>query len=278
MISKFIETNSIKLHYLDRPAEDKPVLILLHGLTANAHAFDGLVSHGLNENFHLITPDLRGRGLSDKPAFQYTLEEHAEDILGLIEGLKLKKVFLGGHSYGGLLSTFIAAHYPKVVKKLILIDAAMQMNDKVLDMLGPTLARLDKTFKNIDVYMKEMKAAPQNTFWDKDMESYYKADANVKEDGTVNPYPNLANILEVSANVGLQDWPDTFKMVSQASLLINGVDNYTLDEPLLPDFRAKETAAIMKKCTYVKVLGNHQTMLYGKGAKEIVEAINNFLD
>lgn len=277
MQSKFIETNHIRLHYLDWGNNDKPLLILLHGLTANAHAFDGLVSHGLARHFHLITPDLRGRGLSDKPAFHYNLRDHAEDILGLMESLKAESIFLGGHSYGGLLSAFISSKYPERAEKLILLDAAMQMNDHVLEMLGPTLARLDKTYKNYDAYIAEMKAAPQNTFWDKDMDSYYKADANVRADGTVNPYPNLTNIIEVSADVGRQDWKQIFQSIQQPSLLVNGQDIYTLGEPLLPEVRAEETAELMQDCTLVKVDGNHQTMLYDKGAQQIVNAIINFL-
>lgn len=277
MESKFVEVNNINLHYIERSAKDRPTLILLHGLTANAHAFDGLVSHGLNNHYNLICPDLRGRGLSDKPAFHYTFQDHADDIIGLINHLKLEQVYLGGHSYGGLLSVFIAAHYPQIAKKLVILDAAVQMNDNVLEMLGPALSRLDKTFPNYDAYIKEMKEAPQNTFWDDDMDSYYKADANIRADGTINPYPNLANIIEVSMDTGRQNWKELFSKVNHPAILINAVDNYTLGEPLLPDFRAKETVTFMKDCKYIAVDGNHQTMLYGDGAKEIVKAIVEFL-
>lgn len=277
MQSKFVETNHIRLHYLDWENDGKPLLLLLHGLTANAHAFDGLVSHGLAEHVHLITPDLRGRGLSDKPAFHYNFQDHANDIVGLMDALKIEKLIMGGHSYGGLLSAYIASNYPERVEKLILLDAASKMNDNVLEMLSPTLSRLDKTFKSYDDYIQDMKAAPQNTFWDKDMDSYYKADANIRADGTVNPYPNLANIIEVATDTGRQDWEEIFTSIGQHAILVNGQDIYTLGEPLLPEIRAEETVQMMKHCKLIKVDGNHQTMLYGDGAKEIVKAITNFL-
>lgn len=252
-------------------------MVLLHGLTANAHAFDGLVSHGLTRQIRLISPDLRGRGLSGKPAFHYTLEDHARDILGLLDHLNIDQALLGGHSYGALLSIYLAANYPDRVAKLVLLDAAAEMNTNAPVMLGPTLSRLDKTFPSLAAFLEEMKAAPQNTFWDKDMEAYYKADAELKEDGTVSPHSNLSNIIEVATGTAQQAWIQTFEQARQPALLVNGLDNYTMDQPLLPDFKAKETVALMHDCRYAGVNGNHQTMLYGDNAGQVVEAITSFL-
>jgi len=249
----------------------------MHGLTANAHAFDGLLSHGLAKHFRFFSPDLRGRGLSSRPAFRYTLEDHAQDILGMLDYLGIEKALLGGHSYGGLLSVYMAANYPERVEKLIILDAAAEMNPHAPAMLGPTLSRLDKHFPSYEVYLNEMKAAPQNTFWDKDMESYYKADVFIKEDGTATPYPNLSNIIEVATGVAQQPWKETFENAKQPALLINAVEDYTMGEPLLPDFKAKETQELMNNCKYVAVYGNHQTMLYADNAKHIVDAIERFL-
>ena len=57
-----INTNNINLHYLHYEG-DQPTIILMHGLTANAHAFDGLMAEGLGAAFHVLSIDLRGRGL-----------------------------------------------------------------------------------------------------------------------------------------------------------------------------------------------------------------------
>jgi len=273
----FIKSNHIDLHFIEHHPKGHPGLILLHGLSANAHAFDGLLSHGLAKHFRFFSPDLRGRGLSSKPAFGYTPENHAQDILGMLDYLNIEKALLGGHSYGGLLSVYIAANYPDRVEKLVILDAAAEMNPNAPAMLGPSLSRLDKNFDSYDVFLAEMKKAPQNTCWDKDMESYYKADGFVREDGTVNPYPNLMNIVEVAAGAAQQPWKELFASVRQPALLVNGLDNYTMNEPLLPDFKARETQELMQDCRYVGVEGNHQTMLYGANAASIVHAIEAFL-
>lgn len=273
----FIQTNNIRLHYADYPS-DGPLLLLMHGLTANAHAFDGLVAAGLVPAFRLVSPDLRGRGLTDHPAFRYTLQEHAEDILGLLDHLGVEKVYLGGHSFGGLLSCYLAVHYPKRVEKLIILDAAAEMNPHVAEMLGPALSRLDKKYPSFDAFIEEMKKAPQNTIWDEHMRSYYEADVMPTEEGGVTPRPNLTNILEVSYHVGSIAWPALMGRITQTALLVNAPDNYTMDMPLLPDDKARETVELMQDARYVAVDGNHHTMLYADGARQIVKAIRKFLE
>lgn len=273
----FIDTNKIRLHYIDY-ASDGPLLLLLHGLTANAHAFDGLVDAGLVPDFRLVAPDLRGRGLTDHPAFRYSLQEHAEDVLGLMNHLGVQKVVLGGHSFGGLLSFYLAANYPDRVEKLIVLDAAAEMNPHVAEMLGPVLARLDKKYASFDAYLEEIKKAPQNTFWDEAMRSYYQADVMETENGGVTPRPNLTNILEVSYHVGSLSWPTIVSKVQQPVLLANGLDNYTMDMPLLPDDKARETVELLPDARYLGVDGNHHTMLYADGARQIVKAIRKFLE
>ena len=67
MTDNFVSVNNINLHYIDHGANG-PVLILMHGLTANANAFDAVIP-GLQTSYQVICPDLRGNGLSDKPAF-----------------------------------------------------------------------------------------------------------------------------------------------------------------------------------------------------------------
>ena len=98
-MGQFLRTNNIQLHFIDHGGQG-PGLLLLHGLTANAHAFDGYIGAGLTQHFHLYTADLRGRGQSDKPEKGYTMADHARDIIGLIGHLEAGPILLGGHSFG----------------------------------------------------------------------------------------------------------------------------------------------------------------------------------
>ena len=271
----FIDVSDIKIHYVDHHS-DGPVLILLHGLTANANAFDALIE-GLQPSYRVICPDLRGNGLSDKPAFCYTVEEHVQDILGLITHLGEKKVYLGGHSFGGYLAFYMAANYPHVVDKLVILDAAKSMNPIAPQMLSKAISRLDAIYPSFDDYIAHVKKAPYLDFWDHAMLSYYRADVEDLPKGHVKPRCNIMAVTEKSMALGSIDWPGVIELIEHHTILINALDNYTMGEPLLPEEIAKETVEMMKNAQYAGVDGNHQTMLYGPGAKQVVAHMEGFL-
>ncbi|HVE60735.1 MAG TPA: alpha/beta hydrolase [Chitinophagaceae bacterium] len=276
MPEHFVETNGIRLHYIESKG-DGVTIILMHGLTANANAFDGLIAAGLSPAFNVISIDLRGRGKSDQPANDYTMATHAKDIVGFLDALKIKSAVIGGHSFGALLTFYLTAHYPERVEKMILLDAAAKMHPNTKEMLVPALSRLGQTFPSFNVYLDKVKQAPYIDFWDEQMASYYRADVKENDDKTVTPIPQLNNMLLAVNGALAEPWLDYIQGVNKPAILINGGGVYTLDAPLLPEENARETVAMMKDCKYLKVQGNHQTMLYGEGAKEIVSAIKIFL-
>jgi len=159
----------------------------------------------------------------------------------------------------------------------VILDAAKAMNPKAAEMLGKALSRLDATYHSFDDYIAHVKKAPYLTFWDPAMRSYYRADVEDLPKGHVKPRANSMAMAEKSMALASIDWPSVIEMIEQPTLLINALDNYTLGEPLLPEEIAKETVAMMKHAKYAGVDGNHQTMLYGDGAKEIVKDIKAFL-
>jgi len=271
----FIDTNGIRLHYLEYPGNG-PLLILMHGLTANAHAFAGILETGLDKHFRIISVDLRGRGLSDKPAFNYSMEEHAQDILGLLDGLGVDKAIFCGHSFGGLLSVYLGACYPKQVDKLIILDAAARMNPHAAEMLAYRLSTLDIRYPSLAEYLTEIQSAPYNTFWAEPMRAYYMADVRDHDEGGVTPRPQLANIIQASMGLADVPWPQLMADIQAPVLLINAPGEYTLGEPLLPPEYARETLDLLPNARLVTVAGNHHTMLYGEGAEQISEEIVAF--
>lgn len=255
----------------------KPTLILMHGLTANAHCFDGLIQAGLSPKYHVISLDLRGRGKSDKPDTGYGMAEHTQDVLGLLDHLGIEKAVIGGHSFGALVTFYLAAHFPERVDKMILLDAAAQMHPNTREMLGNTMSRIGQTFASFEEYLAKVRQAPYLNYWEDTMLSYYRADVLENQDGTFTQRSKPEHIVEAVTQVLSEPWLDYIQNVSQPAILCNATGVYNLDAPLLPKENALATVQMMKNCTYHEVWGNHQTMLYGQGAKEITEAITGFL-
>ena len=122
------ETNEINIHYI-RTGGDKPILVLLHGLAANGACWTDL-AHALEKEYDIIMPDARGHGESSVPDYGYRYEDYANDVISLINSLRLPPVILLGHSMGGMTAAFLASRCPKLLRGLILADPTF-LNTKV---------------------------------------------------------------------------------------------------------------------------------------------------
>ena len=280
MKERFTESNGIELHYLDY-ISDGATMFLLPGLTANAYNFDGLIQAGLSERLHILAVDLRGRGLSSKPSTGYKMSDHAADIIGLMDDLDISQAIIGGHSFGGLLSLYLAANYPDRVSKLVVMDAAAKLvNPRVIELIKPSLDRLGKRFSTWDEYLSEIKKAPFYAgWWDATIESYFRADVQINEDGSVQSRSRPANIFEALVGASDEDWFTHVAGITQPAILIRGNDAFGLADtpPIVTQHEANETVQRMSNCQYTEVPGNHMTMLYGEGARQIVGAITGFV-
>ncbi len=275
--SHLVHANGINIHYIRYENPGKPTLLLLHGLTANCRAFEGLVSHGLGKHFDLISVDMRGRGLSSHPVYGYTIKSHAKDIIELLKLLHIDQVTLVGHSYGGFLSSYLCYYYPTHVNKVIFLDSAPEMHPRTSEMLQTAMGRLDKIYPSKQDYFEAIRKAPYINFWDEDMEAYFEADIKTLPDGTVTPRTDLAQIIQVALDVGISPIGKYFKHLRHEALLICAMDNYNLGEPILPGYLAEKAVSNMRNAKVEYVDGNHHTMVYGNHAKQVVKMINAFL-
>ena len=276
----FVKTNGIRIHAHDHGG-DGPTLVLIPGLTANARCFDG-VAAALGGSLRLVAPDMRGRGLSDKPEGSYSIVEHAADVLGLLDALGIERAWLGGHSFGGMLTMAIAARHPERVERAILLDATLSATrPEVRDAIRPSLARLEQRYPSFDDYLAQIRAAPyyHGFEWDPVVESYYRADVSAAEDESVRPRSRPDQIAAVIDGVVEEQWPAIVPAVRCPTLLVRATGGYGPPgaPPLISAAQAEETLALLADRRYVEVPGNHQTMLYGAGARGIAAAIREFL-
>ena len=276
---KFLAAGDVNIHYLDIPGGSPP-LVLLHGLSANAHCFGGLIGAGLSPSFRVIAPDLRGRGKTDKPATGYTMADHARDVLSLLDALGLERVVLAGHSFGGYLAIYIAARFPERVEKLIVIDAAITLNPRVGELLKPSLDRLTRISPSIDAYLADARSAPHlDGYWDTDIERYFRAEIQENADGTAQSATSAMAIGQALQGVAAEPWLEWVGAVRQPTLLLNATGAYgPAGTPALvePEY-ARQTAAAFADVQYVQVPGNHMTMVFGAAAPVVAAEIERFV-
>ncbi len=76
----------------------------------------------LSAHFRLITPDLVGAGLSDKPDIEYRPDQLLEFLVGFMDALEIPQASVVGNSMGAGLAIGLALDHPARVSQLILVD------------------------------------------------------------------------------------------------------------------------------------------------------------
>ncbi|MCW3127103.1 MAG: alpha/beta fold hydrolase [Bacteroidetes bacterium] len=118
---QFFSINGAKL-WIEQKGTGEPLILISGGPGGShlgMHSFDTLA-----DACKLIYFDAYGRGRSDqaRDPKEYTLARDIEDIEGIRIALKLDKLSILGHSYGGLVAQGYALKYPEHVSKLILVS------------------------------------------------------------------------------------------------------------------------------------------------------------
>lgn len=119
--SRYLQTDSIRIHYLEWNHTGDSTIILLHGLYDDANTWSA-VAQLLARNYRVIALDRRGAGLTDKPDKGYDFQTLANDVLSFVNKLNLKRVRLVGHSAGAGVALTVAATNPEKVDSVVLVD------------------------------------------------------------------------------------------------------------------------------------------------------------
>jgi pimeloyl-ACP methyl ester carboxylesterase len=277
---RYVQTNGIRLHYLEHFGPE-PTLVLAPGLTANAHSFDGLIAAGLPRAATVLALDLRGRGESDHPDTGYTMEDHAQDVVGLLDALGLERVVMGGHSFGGLLTYWLAANHPDRVARCIVLDAPAVVDPQVVEQIKPSLARLGEVYASWEEYLAFIRAMPyfEQGDWTPEMERYFRADVRAREDGNVEARSRPETIQAAVEGTTTVDWPATVARVAQPTLLVRAPGNFGPAgfPPILSRENAETTVGLLAHGQLEEGLGNHLTFMFGEGARVLTEHIAGFL-
>ena len=102
-----VPLDDLTLHTVEWPGPE-PTILAIHGSGMSAYSLTALAER-LSPEVRVIALDLRGHGLSDKPAHGYEIARHAQDIRALIKALDLQRPVLLGFSMGGAVAAVAAA-------------------------------------------------------------------------------------------------------------------------------------------------------------------------
>jgi non-heme chloroperoxidase len=132
----------VKLEVLDWGGRGRPV-VLLTGLGNDAHVFDRFAPK-LTGSYHVYGITRRGFGDSSAPSSGYSADRLGDDVLAVLDALKINRPILVGHSIAGEELSSVGSRHPERVAGLIYLDA------------GYGYAYYDRSQGNMDIDLADL--------------------------------------------------------------------------------------------------------------------------
>ena len=263
------QNQDLKMAYMDiQPGKPNgKTVVLLHGKNFNGAYWKTTVEALAKEGYRVIVPDQIGFGKSSKPiGYQFTFQQLAQNTKAVLDELKIDKIYLLGHSMGGMIATRFTLMYPETVEKLILENP-----------LGLEDWKLVAPYASIDQnYQTELKANYESTkkyqsgfYYDNHWKPEYDEWVYLLTGWTKSPdYPQVALVnAKTSDMIFTQPVVYEFQNIKTPTLLIIG----TRDRTAIGKNNVKDPVVAAKMGQY-QILGK-ETQQKIKGSK-LVEIEN----
>ena len=191
--------------------EAGPLVLLTHGITAQAHVWDPIAAR-LAERYRVLSLDQRGHGESLRPPSGYSLADHVADLAAVLDALGGERAVVVGHSLGARNVFAFAALHPARTALLVAID------------YGPWIAA--EAFTALDA---RVLGAPSR------FASYAEARAYL-----ATRYPQITpDALERRARFGLRPVPDGLVWRYEPAAIAQTLEHLNADlAPLVPRVQA----------------------------------------
>jgi pimeloyl-ACP methyl ester carboxylesterase len=119
-----VERDGVRIFY--ESFGEGPPVFLLHALSMNRYAWVHQV-FALARSHRVVTLDLRGHGLSDKPAGGYSIREMALDARAVLDAAGIDRAVLVGNSAGSMIAIQVALDAPERADGLVLVSCATHL-------------------------------------------------------------------------------------------------------------------------------------------------------
>jgi pimeloyl-ACP methyl ester carboxylesterase len=194
----------VRMAYMDvapQAASNGHTVVLLHGNNFAGFYFGGIINGLRREGFRIIVPDQIGYGRSSKPIMPYNLADMARNTRAILQSLNINKVFIVGHSMGGMLAARFATQYPDMTERLVLYNpiglSDVRFERPNVDPEAAYKLTLASTYQSIRASIMRY-VAHRPAAWNSQFESYVR----IRYAWTLSAdWPRLARVQTLLSNV-----------------------------------------------------------------------------
>ena len=238
-------------------------IVFIHGVGLNHQMWDKQINY-LNE-FSILTYDLLGHGKTPCNKNKLNLKDFSNQLLGLLDHLKIEKINLVGFSLGSLIALDFSSHFQNKVEKLILIGTTYKRSDQERSLV---LERYNQAKLNKPISKQALKRWFSDKYLENNPTTYdlFMNILNKKPDD----HKNFLKAYELFANH--YDNFDDIKKIDIKTLVMTGSDDVGSTPAM-----SKELVKDMVNSTYIEIQnGKHLCSI--ECADDVNINIKNFIN
>jgi pimeloyl-ACP methyl ester carboxylesterase len=141
----FLLVNGIRMHYLEWGDKNGVPLVWAHGSASSGLELRAVAPRLAAAGYRVLAVDYRGHGLTRVRDYDFGIYHIADDLIGLLDSLKISKAVFGGASKGGSVATAVYDQYPNRVLGLLMADGGTYSMQWMWDRQSPEQRRRSLT-------------------------------------------------------------------------------------------------------------------------------------
>jgi pimeloyl-ACP methyl ester carboxylesterase len=247
-----LKVAGLTLNALEWGEPGRPALCFLHGGSAHAHWFDGVVGR-FTDRYHVLSLDQRGHGASDwAPEPAYGTEDFAGDLVGVMEAMGWPRMTVIGHSMGGHNAMGFAAWHPQRVDRLVVVDSRPAIPAERLQHMHRRGERGPMRHQTLDSALQSFRLLPRETVADPRLLEHLARQGIVEREG------RFLYRFDPACN-GRRRPTDGWALLEQITaptLLVRGEHS-----PVLPREMAADMLARLRRARLVEIAGTYHHLV-----------------
>ena len=263
---RYVTVQGLRLHLLDWGGEGRPPLLLLHGFTGHAHAWDTLAI-ALQPHFHVWALDQRGHGDSD-PAPVYGPVAAFDDLSGVIDQLGLAPLVIVGLSMGGRNAIYFTSKRPEAVRRLVIVDIGPEISARAAQAPpGPAEPEFWESIEQAAQHLLRGNPYPGIHYY-----RWVAAQSlRQRDDGRIvwAWHPSVKALRSTAADI---DWWAVLRAIPVPTLVLRGEESLILDREV-----AERMAKELPQGRFVEIPHAVHT-LHEDNPDAVLAALRSFLD
>jgi esterase len=208
-----------------------PKLVFLHGLMGFGSNWKSTARH-FEERFQSLLLDQRGHGRSFRPPTGYKIDDYVSDLEQILTSLGWGEIILVGHSMGARVAARFAERFPKVVRRLILVDMGPESSIATMTSVEEKIRSVPVPFASRDEARAYFDGPFLQRFKNETLKAFFYANLEQNQAGEMNWRFFLPGILESLWQSRTANQWETFRALSMKTLLVRGEMSTDLPQEL----------------------------------------------